>query len=121
MPVSTQSLVEDCDYNLITGDSSVTLGSSEYSSEIHVSGAGTSINNLVIDSSSNVVIGDVVGWSDFTVHFSKNLYLEKRSNNFLIINGGKTLITWSNEECRWVEYKINSLEKKFKKNLKRKE
>lgn len=96
MPVYTQNLVEDSGYNFVTADSS---------------------NNITI---SNNVEG-VVSWIDFTVHISQNLYLEKRSNNFLIINGGKTFITWSNEKCRWVEYKINSLEKKFKKNLKRKE
>ena len=97
MPVSTQILVEDCDHNFIATNSSADITIAD--------------NN----------IGGGVSWRDCTVHVSQNLYLEKRSNNFLIINGGKTFITWSNEECRWVEYKINSLEKKFKKNLKIKE
>tara|TARA_Y100000389_G_scaffold188407_1_gene210952 strand:+ start:3513 stop:4226 length:714 start_codon:yes stop_codon:yes gene_type:complete len=95
MAESTQNLVEGYDYNTVAIDSS---------NAINIGGSGLGVY-----------------WSDFTVQVSQNLYLEKRSNNFLVINGGKTFITWSNEECRWVEYKINSLEKKFKKNLKRKE
>tara|TARA_B100000900_G_C20579496_1_gene716848 strand:+ start:591 stop:1298 length:708 start_codon:yes stop_codon:yes gene_type:complete len=78
---------------------------------------------VIRNSSDTITSADVnnIYWSDFAVQVSQNLCLEKRSDNFLIINNGKTFITWSSEECRWVEYKINSLEKKFKKNLKRKE
>jgi hypothetical protein len=95
MPVSTQNLVEDSGYSIVNSSANITIG--DYDT------------------------GGSVFWNDCTLHVSQNLCLEKRSNNFLIINGGKTFITWSDEECRWVEYKINSLEKKFKKNLKRKE
>lgn len=95
MPVSTQNLVEDSGYSIVNSSTNITI--------------------------DNYATGGSVFWNDCTLHVSQNLCLEKRSNNFLIINNGKTFITWSNEECSWVEYKINSIEKKFKKNLKRKE
>jgi len=62
-----------------------------------------------------------VSWNDFNIQISKNLNLQKRNNNFLIINSGKTCITWSDEIGSWVEHKVCKLEKKFKKNLKPKE
>ena len=63
----------------------------------------------------------IIPWNDFNVQISKNLNLQKRNNNFLIINAGKTCITWSDEISSWVEHKVCKLEKKFKKNLKSKE
>jgi hypothetical protein len=62
-----------------------------------------------------------ISWNDFNIQISKNLNLQKRNNNFLIVNSGKTCITWSDEIGSWVEYKVCKLEKKFKKNLKSKE
>mgnify|MGYP001201496633 FL=1 len=77
-------------------------------------------SDCVITTSSGSADVNNIYWSDFAVQVSQNLCLEKRSDNFLIINNGKTFIAWSSEECRWVEYKINSLEKKFKKKFKKK-
>lgn len=104
MPVSTQDLLEISGEDLVVSDNCIT---------------NTSISLSTVD---NNPYSTSLSWNyEFDIQVSENLCLKKRSNNFLIINGGKTFITWSNEEGIWVEYKINSLEKKFKKNLKIKE
>lgn len=104
MPVSTKDLLVISGEDIAVSDS-------------YITNTSTSLNPV-----GNGPCYASLSWNyEFDIQVSENLCLEKRSNNFLIINGGKTFITWSNEEGVWVEYKINSLEKKFKNNLKRKE
>ena len=84
--------------------------------DTNATNATIAINQIELKNGSSYV-----SWSDFSIQISKNLNLQKRNNNFLIINAGRTCITWSDEIGSWVEHKVCKLEKKFKKNLKPKE
>lgn len=55
------------------------------------------------------------------IKVSENIVLENRSDNFIIFNQGKSLITWCNNSSNWVQHEIKVFKRRFIKSLSKKE
>lgn len=102
------SNINDCIDNNVTGNA--------YCSD------STSTSYSSISSGHSIVSNNTsMKFSFDCIKVSENIVLENRSDNFIIFNQGKSLITWCNNSSNWVQHEIKVFKRRFIKSLSKKE
>ena len=100
--------INDCIDNNVTGNA--------YCSD------PTSTSYSYISSGHSIVSNNTsMKFSFDCIKVSENIVLENRSDNFIIFNQGKSLITWCNNSSNWVQHEIKVFKRRFIKSLSKKE
>lgn len=82
----------------------------------------TSTSYSYISSGHSIVSNNTsMKFSFDCIKVSENIVLENRSDNFIIFNQGKSLITWCNNSSNWVQHEIKVFKRRFIKSLSKKE